>query len=78
MRRKGFYTIPKGIIPIVILTVRLDFKLAYYDVTIQQVIYYITGTPTFLRDFKKSINNALTEVRRFCFTVVDERKTLIK
>ena len=41
---KGFHTFPKGISLKVNVTVRLDIELASYNVAVQYVSYYATGT----------------------------------
>ena len=43
---KGVYTFPWGSSPKLILIVRLQFKLTYYEVLIQHIKQYATGTPT--------------------------------
>ena len=41
---KGIHTFLKGIIPKVNIIAQLEFELAYYDVTVQYVSYYASGT----------------------------------
>ena len=40
-------TYPKCISPKVNVIVRLRFELAYYDIAVQQVSHYATGTPPY-------------------------------
>ena len=41
---KGFRTFSKCICPKLNVIVRLEFELAYYDVVVENVNYYSTGT----------------------------------
>ena len=42
---KDVHTFPKGISPKVNVIARLEFELAYYDVTVHYVSHYDTGIP---------------------------------
>ena len=42
---KVVHTIPKSICPKMNTTVQLEFKLAYYDIAVEHVSNYATGTP---------------------------------
>ena len=50
---KGVHTFPKGISLKFNVIVRLEFKIAYYDVAVQHVSYYATGTTPSEKYLKK-------------------------
>ena len=45
-RDKGFHTFPQGICPKVIVIVQQELKQTYYNVAVQPVNHYATGTPS--------------------------------
>ena len=49
------HTFPKGICPKVNVIVRLEFKLVYYDSTVQHFNHYTTGSPPTWWNYKKLI-----------------------
>ena len=56
MAEKGVHAFPKGISPEMNVIVRLEFELAFYDVTVDHASHYATGNlPTWnLRLFFKN------------------------
>ena len=48
---QGVYTFPKGISSKMNISAQLEFELAFYDVTVQYVSHYTTGTSPNLKKY---------------------------